>query len=114
MCLLLAFAPSRVLRMAASFLMIVTCPRMWTYLSIVSLMRCTLLGRSRRSLPLLLRPFPLSSSPSGGSPFFLGTDPTSAAAARRRAAGLSVMPEGGARREAMTERLNEALETVAR
>ena len=46
----------------------------------------------------------------GGSPFFFGADPTSAASARRQAAGLAVMPEGGARREAMAGRLSEALE----
>jgi len=70
-------------------------------------------ARTGAAAPLGSRaPDPIGSSwaARGGSPFFLGTDPTSAAAARRRAAGLSVMPEGGARREAMTERLSEALE----
>ena len=70
-------------------------------------------ARTGAAAPLGSRaPDPIGSSwaARGGSPFFLGTDPTSAAAAWRRAAGLSVMPEGGARREAMTERLSEALE----
>ena len=46
----------------------------------------------------------------GGQAVYLARDDTSAAAQRRRAAGLSVFPDGGERREAMATRLHEALD----